>query len=179
MCGCTCRRAFVSAMRPSLSLSHCAVRRTAGVLALLLLAGCAFGGSQDSSATPSLFDKLLAKPPPEAAAVPDKREDCGTPAQCKATLKRMVDNPKRGWVGHQQPATAYLDGTRLFAYRALRTKLTCRELSAALGEVSATSKSLAGDVPGVPKEQVSRTRALSSQVESELSKERGARCAKT
>ena len=151
----------------------------AGVLALSLLAGCAFGGSQDSNPTPSLLDKLLAKAPPEAAdPPPDKREDCGTPVQCKAALKRMVDDPKRGWVGHQQPATAYMDGTRLFAYRALRPKLSCRELTAALGEVRATSKSLASDVPGVPKEQVSRTRALSSQVESELSKERGTRCAK-
>ena len=104
------------------------------------------------------------------------KESCGTPAQCKTALKKMVDDPKRGWVGQPQPAVAYTNGTRLFAYRALRTKLTCRELRLALGEVRAASKSLAGDVPGVSPEQLTRTRALSGQVETELSNERGARC---
>ena len=88
----------------------------------------------------------------------------------------MVDSPKRGWVGQQQAPAAYADGTRLFAYRALRTKLSCRELSAAITEVKATSKSLAGEVPGVTPDQISRTRSLSGQVEGELSKERGVRC---
>ena len=75
----------------------------------------------------------------------------------------------------QSPA-AYTDGTRLFAYRALRTKLNCRELTAALTEVRAASKSLAGEVPGVSPDQISRTRALNGQVEGELAKERGVRC---
>jgi hypothetical protein len=90
----------------------------------------------------------------------------------------MVDNPKRGWVGQQQAAEAYTDGTRLFAYRALRTKLTCRELSLALTEVRAASKSLSGEVPGATPDQLNRTRALSRQVETELSQERGGRCAR-
>lgn len=88
----------------------------------------------------------------------------------------MVESPQRGWVGQQQAPSAYADGTRLFAYRALRTKLSCRELSAALNEVRAASKSLAGDVPGVSADQISRTRTLNSQVEGELAKERGVRC---
>ena len=71
---------------------------------------------------------------------------------------------------------AYTDGTRLFAYRAVRTKLNCRELTAALAEIRTASKSLSGEMPGVSADQVSRTRALNGQVESELAKERGVRC---
>jgi hypothetical protein len=127
---------------------------------------------------PGLFDKLLGAAPPETAAIEPapKYEGCGTPAQCKTALKKMVDDRKRGWVGDHQPAAAYSDGTRLFAYRALRKKLTCRELTLALTEVHAAAKSLAGEVPGVSPEQISRTRLLSTQVEGELSKEHGARC---
>ena len=149
------------------------------VLAGVLLAGCTAFGNQSSSPTPSLLDKLLAKPPPENGPAVAEKDSCGTPAQCKTALKKMVNDPKRGWVGQPQPAVAYTNGTRLFAYRALRTRLSCGELRLALGEVRAASKSLASDVPGVSPEQLTRTRALNSQVETELSKERGARCTKS
>lgn len=150
---------------------------TAVFLAGLLLAGCASATSETGGGA-NLFEKLLGappapEPPPQPAPVV---ETCGTPAQCKAALKKMVDNPKRGWVGQQQDVGAYTDGTRLFAYRALRTKLSCRELSAALTEVRTVSKSLSGEVKSIPHEQASRTRALSTQVEGELAKERGTRC---
>jgi hypothetical protein len=88
----------------------------------------------------------------------------------------MIDDPKRSWVGRPQPAGAYASGTRLFAYRALRKRLSCRELGMAVDEVRAASKSLAGPVPGMTPDQVTRTRALCSQVESELTKERAGRC---
>ena len=162
-------------MRPIAFLSDLRALATA-VLAGFLLAGCA-GNSQ--SPTPSLLDKLLATstPAPETPPAPTvENESCGNPAQCRSALKKLVDSPKRGWVGQQQSPAAYTDGTRLFAYRALRTKLNCRELSAALTEVRAASKSLAGEVPGVSPDQISRTRALNGQVEGELAKERGVRC---
>ena len=141
---------------------------------VVLLAGCA--GSSEGS--PGLLSKMLALAPEEKEAPPaPEPQGCGSPAQCKSALKKMVESPKRGWVGQHQSPEQYVDGTRLFAYRALRAKLSCRELSAALGEVRAASKSLAGDVPGVSRDQASRTRALSQQEEGELAKERGARCA--
>lgn len=145
----------------------------------MLLAGCAASSNPDASGPPGLLDKLLATTTPapdNAPAHTAEHENCGTPAQCRVALKKMVDSPKRGWVGQQQAPAAYTDGTRLFAYRALRTKLSCRELSAAITEVKATSKSLAGEVPGVKPDQASRTRALIGQVEGELAKERGVRC---
>jgi hypothetical protein len=88
----------------------------------------------------------------------------------------MIDSPDRGWIGKQQPPSAYANGTRLFAYRALRTRLTCNELALAVDEVRAASKSLGRAVPGMTADQLSRTRALSAQVEGELAKERAGRC---
>jgi hypothetical protein len=167
-------------MRPIAFPFRRPIDRVAVVCAGLLLAGCA----ANQTSTPTLLDKLLAtsvsapeEAAPAAQAAPAvQKEGCGTAPQCKAALKKLVDSPKRGWVGQQQAPAAYTDGTRLFAYRALRGKLTCEELTLALAEVRAASKSLAGEVPGASPEQISRTRALSSQVEGELSKERGARC---
>jgi hypothetical protein len=46
----------------------------------------------------------------------------------------------------------------------------------AVDEVRAASKSLGRPVPGMSAEQLSRTRALSAQVEGELTKERAGRC---
>ncbi len=145
------------------------------IVAALVVAGCAVTGGEASPTSPNLLDKLLGAPAlaPEPAPA---AEDCGTAAQCKAKLKTMVDNRDRGWVGQQQPPAAYANGTRLFAYRALRKKLDCRELGLALEEVGAASKAYAGPVPGVTPEQASRTRTLSTQVEGELAKERTGRC---
>lgn len=123
---------------------------------------------------------MLAKAPPAeeraAPAAVAEKESCGTALQCKSVLKKLIDDPKRGWVGQQQSPGVYVNGTRMFAYRALRTKLTCRELALALGEIRDASKSLAGAVPGVTPDQASRTRTLNTQVEAELSRERTARC---
>ncbi len=152
-----------------------AAQHATGVLAAVLLAGCSTSANQDYGSQ-GLLDKLLATAQPQTAAPAPKTEGCGAPAQCKSALKRMVDDPNRGWVGEQQPAAAYSDGMRLFAYRALRKKLSCRELDLALAEVRTASKALANEVLGVTVEQRSRTRALSTQVEGELSKERGGRC---
>jgi hypothetical protein len=88
----------------------------------------------------------------------------------------MVDDPRRRWVGEHHAAVAYVDGTRLFAYRAVRKKLSCPQLALALTEVRAASKSLAGSVQGVSPQQLSRTRVLSTEVEVELAREQTGRC---
>ena len=157
-------------------------RRLLGLLFIapgMVLCGCAGSASLPGTTAPGFLDKMFASaPPPEPAIekVAEKKSGCGTPAQCRSALKAMVDNPKRSWVGQKMPADAYADGTRLFAYRALRKRLSCRELSLAVDEVRAVSKSLNGPTPGINADQVSRTRALNTQVESELAQEHSARC---
>jgi hypothetical protein len=91
-------------------------------------------------------------------------------------LKTMIDSPDRGWIGQRQPPDTYANGTRLFAYRALRPQLTCGELNLAVNELAAASRALGGPVSGMTPDQVSRTRSLCSQVESELAREREGRC---
>jgi hypothetical protein len=154
----------------------------AGILGLVLLAGCTASSSQ----TASIFGGLLGpqeplEPAPMAAPAPPPmaqadRAGCSSAAQCKVVLKTMIDSPDRGWIGQRQPPDAYANGTRLFAYRALRKQLTCGELGMAVDELSAATKSLGGPVSGMTPDQVSRTRALCSQVQVELSKEREGRC---
>jgi len=143
---------------------------------LMLLAGCSTGNAPG----PGILDNLLGPPPPTPAPTfsqqePDK-SGCGTAAQCQGVLKTMIDSPDRGWIGKRQSPAVYANGTRLFAYRALRKQLTCRELTLAVEEMGAATKSLDGPVPGMTPDQSSRTRALSAQVEGELAKERAGRC---
>jgi hypothetical protein len=164
-------------------MHHCArhllrIRQRALPVALgVLVAGCAFGGGQANLPAPSFLQKLLASTSaPEPEREVKKKPGCGSPAECRSALKSMVNDPTRGWVGQQLPAEEYTDGTRLFAYRALRKHLNCRELSLAVDEVRAVSKSLNGPMAGITPAQASRTRALNTQVEGELVKERATRC---
>jgi hypothetical protein len=158
-----------------------AARRAAiGGICGLLLAGC----TSSSSQTATIFGGLIDPPDtpaPTAVAAPTPmthpdRGTCSNATQCKAVLKAMIESPDRGWIGRQQPPDVYANGTRLFAYRALRRQLTCRELGMAVDELAAVSKAMSRPVGGMAADQVARTRALSSQVQGELANERAGRC---
>jgi len=145
---------------------------------ILLLAGCA---SPDGATSAGILDGLFAAPTGEPPPAPPRAREaekasCGSAAQCKGVLKTMIESPDRGWIGTQQSPDAYANGTRLFAYRALRTKLTCNELTLAVGEMRAATKLFDRPVAGMSPDQLSRTRALSAQVETELTRERAGRC---
>ena len=145
----------------------------------LVLAGCA---SPEGPSSTGLLDGLFAPKVAEAPPQPPPRTrdhdktSCTSAAQCSGVLKTMIESPDRGWIGKQQAPGTYANGTRLFAYRALRTKLTCTELGLAVDEVRAASRSLGRPVQGMSASDLSRTRALSTQVEGELTKERAGRC---
>ena len=153
-------------------------RLTSCVVGALFLSACtATTENQAPDTSPSLLEKLFADPSlGEKPAAANKKESCGTAVQCRAVLKGMINDPKRSWVGQRQTAVAYADGTRLFAYRGLRAKLSCTELALAINEIQAMAKSFVEPVAGVAPDQASRTRALSRQVEGELVKERARRC---
>lgn len=144
--------------------------------AALVLSGCSGNGGNESSLLDSLSAQFQGSAPPPPAPEPEIDTSCGTPAQCRTALKVMIDDPNRSWVGQPQPPGAYANGTRLFAYRALRKRLSCRELGLAVDEMRSATKSLAGPVAGMSPDQVTRTRAMCSLVESELTKERAGRC---
>jgi hypothetical protein len=143
-----------------------------------VLPGCA---SPEGPSSTGLLDGLFAPPVAEAPPAPPRthnvdKTSCISAAQCSGVLKGMIESPDRGWIGKQQSPSTYANGTRLFAYRALRTKLTCTELGLAVDEVRSASKSLGRPVQGMSASDLSRTRALSVQVEGELSRERAGRC---
>lgn len=146
---------------------------------LVLLVGCTSSSSQTSSIFGGLLGPPLESPGPTGVstpAPPERTGECDSAAQCQHVLKTMIDSPDRGWIGQRQSPDKYANGTRLFAYRALRKQLTCGELTLAVDELAAASKSLGGAVSGMSHDQVSRTRDLCSQVAGELAKERQGRC---
>lgn len=174
--------------------SWCCVRRRAGVIAPiaagLLLFGCtgynqrpvALGGAEPPHL--SLKDTVAAQPveqspaPAKPAPAPPKAKAsaCGTPGECKLLLQAMVKDPKRRWIAQPETPAAYANGTRLFAYRALRARLSCLELSHAMHETEAAAKTFATPVSGVTPEQAARVRTLNAAVEGELRTERRRRC---
>lgn len=154
----------------------------ATLVAGVLLAGCT-GPSQPSS----FFGGLLGQPSEVAttqrpasvgstSAAPPPRGSCSGAAECKRVLKAMIESPDHGWIGQRQSPDAYANGTRLFAYRALRKQLTCNELGLAVDELQSVSRTLDSGASGMAPDQITRTRSLSSQVHGELSKERQSRC---
>ena len=94
---------------------------------------------------------------------------CSTPQDCAAHLKRLVKEPNRDWVGVPQSPDGYSNGTRLFAYRALRKRLTCSELQRAVEDTKAAMTSF--DAP-----LYDRARALAGEVTRELTAEQAKRC---
>ena len=88
----------------------------------------------------------------------------------------MVENPDRSWIGKPQPPTEYANGTRLFAYRALRGQLTCPQLTSALDEIRRAGRTFSTQLPGVSPGQAKRLLTLNADVERELQTEFSARC---
>lgn len=111
---------------------------------------------------------------PKPAAIPSVQFTCGTDEACLARLKSLIEDKNRKWVGQAQGPVEHLSGTRQFAYLALRTKLTCMELSRAIGEIGAVPTTISA--PGVPPEHIARVRTLDIRVIGELRAERTKRC---
>jgi hypothetical protein len=103
---------------------------------------------------------------------------CASGSACMMRLKAMIENSNRNWIGQPQPPAEYADGTRLFAYRALRGQLTCPQLASALKEIGAVPKIFGAPVAGVSTQQAKRVLVLNAEVERELQGEFGGRCMK-
>ena len=125
---------------------------------------------------------LKPAPPPPRPKTPkqDRAAEtaCASGSACMVRLKTMIENPNRDWVGQPQAPVEYANGTRLFAYRALRGQLTCPQLASALGEIGAAAKAFAAPVAGVSAQQAERVLALNAEMERELRAEFGGRCMK-
>ena len=114
--------------------------------------------------------------PPAKAVIDGSTAGCEPVDGCLMRLKALLDEPGRKWVGQPQSPVEHADGTRQFAYRALRMKLTCNELALAIDQIVAATKTFRTSVQGVASDQVARIRTLDAQIEAELRAERASRC---
>src|SRR3990170_4505945 len=130
------------------------------IVCVLLLCGCS---------APSGFSLFTGSTTGEKLASGTQTDTCSTPEKCTAQLRKMIDDPKRDWVGQVQPPDVYANGTRLFAYRALRKKLSCNDLKRALEETNAA-------IPSLEPARYTQVRALMTEIARELSVEDGKRC---
>lgn len=132
---------------------------------LLTVSACGTGGSFSLlPGLPGLGGNESASP-----GATHEADSCPTPEKCATQLKILVTDPVRNWVGQPQSADAYANGTRLFAYRALKKKLSCDELRRALVETETATPSLKGP-------RYEGARKLMSDVRRELGAERTKRC---
>jgi len=125
-------------------------------------------------AAPSGKPSALFAPPQAQAAA-----SCQTDSDCVVLLAALINDPKRRWIGQPQTAAEYANGTRLFAYRALRTRLSCRELKRAIGDTKVAAVRLQAPTSGVPAAQAASAFSLSTEVASELRNETAGRCRTT
>ncbi len=100
----------------------------------------------------------------------DDSKDCIE--QRMARLKAMLDDKSRSWVNEQPTPQSYASGVRLFAYRATKSQLDCRELHAGTTETQKAKATLASThIPGLAKDQLAKVKALNDQVHEELARE--------
>jgi len=95
---------------------------------------------------------------------------------CLDRLRALLQDRERDWIGLTQPPKEHADGTRQFAYRALRGSLTCKELALAIDELARAMRTFLAPVAGLSPEQVTRVRSLDAQVQDELRAEHANRC---
>jgi len=121
------------------------------------------------AASPPVKPRAGASPPRQAAA-------CKTDNDCVVILAALINDPKRRWIGQPQTAAEYANGTRFFAYRALRTRLSCREVNRAIADTKLAASRLLAPALGVSAAQAASALSLSTAVRTELRSEIAGRC---
>jgi hypothetical protein len=117
-----------------------------------------------------------AKQPPASPVAHQDEASCADVNKCVSVLKAMVADPNRTWIRRPAAPAVLANGVRLFAYRALRPKLTCSELAAALTETEMAAHAFSGSIAGLQPEQITHVRILSVEVGDELQAENARRC---
>ena len=128
---------------------------------------------------PSVVEVTASKPSKPAAPPRQSSEalaSCGGDTDCARTLAALINDPKRGWLSEPQSAAEYANGTRFFAYRALRQTLTCRELILASQDLTTAAARLRAPDSPVSAARAASALSLSTAVASELRNEITDRC---
>lgn len=102
---------------------------------------------------------------------------CGDGRDCLDVLRAMIDDPKQSWMMRAPTAVEFANGTRLFAYRALKTTLECGKLRFANAELDwAIDTFHSNRVTGVDAAHRARVAALAEAVHEEIEAEIKKRC---
>ncbi|KAB2848881.1 MAG: hypothetical protein F9K44_09610 [Hyphomicrobiaceae bacterium] len=109
-------------------------------------------------------------------ASPATIADCKESADCTAQLNAMIADPDQSWMAKAPSPAEFSTGTRLFSYRALRTKLDCRKLANVLKELDWAMTTFSKPVPGLKRGVVDLVRDESRAVHQEITAEIKARC---
>ncbi len=131
--------------------------------------------AKDADAKPIAAKPAVAYRPAGAADAAEEAS-CTDVNACGSVLKAMLADPARAWMKRPASPAVLANGVRLFAYRALREKLACQELAAAVTEVEAAATAFRWGVAGVTAGQADRARSLSAEVVQELQAESARRC---
>jgi hypothetical protein len=117
--------------------------------------------------------------PPKALTESDLQRDtarCGVGIDCLAVLRAMIDDPRQAWMMRAPTPAEFANGTRLFAYRALRKTLDCGKLRFAAAELQWAIDTFGRDVEGMDSAHRARVSALAADVRGELEAEIKQRC---
>lgn len=117
--------------------------------------------------------------PPKALSESDLQQDtarCGVGVDCLALLRAMIADPKQSWMMRAPTPAEFANGTRLFAYRALRKTLDCGKLRFAGAELQWAVDTFSRDVEGMDAAHRARVAALAREVRAELEAEIKQRC---
>jgi hypothetical protein len=102
---------------------------------------------------------------------------CGDGRDCLAVLRAMIDDPKQSWMMRAPTPAEFANGTRLFAYRALKTTLDCGKLRFANAELDwAIDTFSSSRLEGVDAAHRARVTALAEAVHAEIEGEIKKRC---
>jgi hypothetical protein len=102
---------------------------------------------------------------------------CGDNLDCVAVLRAMIDDPKQSWMMRAPTPMEFANGTRLFAYRALKTTLECGKLRFANAELDwAVDTFSSNRLEGVDAVHRARVAALAQAVRGEIEDEIKKRC---
>lgn len=120
-------------------------------------------------------------PPPQPRALTEGELEkdtmrCGVGVDCLAVLRAMVADPKQSWMMRAPTPMEFANGTRLFAYRALRKTLDCGKLRFAGAEIDWALDTFSRDVEGMDAAQRARVATLAMEVRAELEAEIKQRC---
>jgi hypothetical protein len=118
-------------------------------------------------------------PVPKALTESDLQQDtarCGVGVDCLALLRAMIADPSQSWMMRAPTPMEFSNGTRLFAYRALRKTLDCGKLRFASAELDWALDTFGREVDGMQPAQRARVAALAGEVRAELQAEIKQRC---